>query len=176
MPVQLQTIRDDSAIRSSTRQHRCTASIRLIGAVLLEANDEWQLQHRYMQTEAMAELTPPTIDAAPTEIATIAAWPMAASLYRSLHHLDEVDGQLDTLREDSDLASYAAQSLGVFQEQPADVVLRVAPEAARGQVLDVPILRKRWGRSRTGRCWCAFAQAERWRCAGTCSPGEQRSA
>ena len=34
--------------------------IRLIGAVLLEANDEWELQHRYMQTEAMAELTPLT--------------------------------------------------------------------------------------------------------------------
>ena len=30
--------------------------IRLIGAVLLEQNDEWQLQHRYMQVEAMAEL------------------------------------------------------------------------------------------------------------------------
>ena len=30
-------------------------------------------QHRYMQTEAMAELTPPTIDAVPTQIATIAA-------------------------------------------------------------------------------------------------------
>jgi putative transposase len=30
--------------------------VRLIGAVLLEANDEWQLQHRYMQVEAMAEL------------------------------------------------------------------------------------------------------------------------
>jgi len=30
------------------------AIIRLIGAVLLEANDEWQIQHRYMQTEAMA--------------------------------------------------------------------------------------------------------------------------
>ena len=30
--------------------------IRLIGAVLLEHNDEWQLQHRYMQVEAMAEL------------------------------------------------------------------------------------------------------------------------
>ena len=30
--------------------------IRLIGAVLLEQNDEWQLQHRYMQVEGMAEL------------------------------------------------------------------------------------------------------------------------
>ena len=33
--------------------------MRLIGAVLLEANDEWQLQHRYMQVEAMAELLAP---------------------------------------------------------------------------------------------------------------------
>ena len=49
------------------------AIIRLIGAVLLEANDEWQLQHRYMQMETMAELTPTTIDAVATEIATIAA-------------------------------------------------------------------------------------------------------
>jgi putative transposase len=32
---------------------------RLIGAVLLEQNDEWQLQHRYMQLEAMAELLQP---------------------------------------------------------------------------------------------------------------------
>ena len=47
--------------------------IRLIGAVLLEANDEWQLQHRYMQTEAMAELTPLTIDAVPAQISTVAA-------------------------------------------------------------------------------------------------------
>jgi putative transposase len=31
------------------------AIVRLIGAVLLEQNDEWQLQHRYMQLEAMAE-------------------------------------------------------------------------------------------------------------------------
>ena len=47
--------------------------IRLIGAVLLEANDEWALQHRYMQTEAMAELTPPLIDAVPAQIYTVAA-------------------------------------------------------------------------------------------------------
>lgn len=33
--------------------------LRLIGAVLPEANDEWQLQHRYMQVEAMTELTAP---------------------------------------------------------------------------------------------------------------------
>jgi putative transposase len=32
--------------------------IRLIGAVLLEQNDEGQTQNRYMQVEAMAELTP----------------------------------------------------------------------------------------------------------------------
>jgi putative transposase len=47
--------------------------IRLIGAVLLEANDEWQTQNRYMQIEGMAELTPPTIDADTPQIATVAA-------------------------------------------------------------------------------------------------------
>ena len=47
--------------------------IRLIGAVLLEANDEWQLQHRYMQTEAMAEIIPTTIEAVPQQISTAAA-------------------------------------------------------------------------------------------------------
>src|SRR3954454_20053586 len=55
------------------------AIIRLIGAVLLEANDAWQLQHRYMQTEAMAELTPPTIDAVPDRLSTVAARSVAAS-------------------------------------------------------------------------------------------------
>jgi len=33
-------------------------------------------------------------------------------------------------REDFDLAAYAAQSFGVFQEEPVDVVLLIAPEAA----------------------------------------------
>ena len=38
--------------------------IRLIGAVLLEAKDEWQMQHRYMGVEAMGEMLnlPPTIE------------------------------------------------------------------------------------------------------------------
>jgi predicted DNA-binding transcriptional regulator YafY len=33
-------------------------------------------------------------------------------------------------REDYDLAAYAAQSFGVFQEEPIDVVLRFTPEAS----------------------------------------------
>jgi transposase-like protein len=37
--------------------------LRLIGAVLLEQNDEFQLQHRYMQVEGMAELMMATLDA-----------------------------------------------------------------------------------------------------------------
>jgi putative transposase len=58
----------------------CEASItRLIGAVLLEQNDEWQLQHRYMQVEAMAELTPPAVEPEPAQIPPQAAWPMATS-------------------------------------------------------------------------------------------------
>jgi putative transposase len=30
--------------------------------VLLEANDDWQLQHRYMQIEGMTELATPMIN------------------------------------------------------------------------------------------------------------------
>ena len=46
---------------------------RLIGAVLLEQNDEWLLQCRYMQAEGMAELTPPLIDADPAKLPPVAA-------------------------------------------------------------------------------------------------------
>jgi transposase-like protein len=46
--------------------------IRLIGAVLLENNDEWQLQHRYMQVEAMAELMNQTGDAEPRKLSAAA--------------------------------------------------------------------------------------------------------
>jgi transposase-like protein len=34
------------------------AIVRLVGAVLLETNDEWATQHRYMQLEPMGELLP----------------------------------------------------------------------------------------------------------------------
>ena len=47
--------------------------VRLIGAVLLEQNDEWQLQHRYMQVEAMAELLQPGTEADPLRLPPKAA-------------------------------------------------------------------------------------------------------
>jgi putative transposase len=47
--------------------------IRLIGAILLEANDEWQTQHRYMQTEPMADLMASSTDTAPAQITAEAA-------------------------------------------------------------------------------------------------------
>ena len=46
---------------------------RLIGAVLLEANDEWLLQHRYMQIEGMAGLAPAAIEEQITAIPPKAA-------------------------------------------------------------------------------------------------------
>jgi putative transposase len=46
---------------------------RLIGAVLLEQNDEWQTGHRYMQLEGMAELASPPAEAAAAQIPPKAA-------------------------------------------------------------------------------------------------------
>jgi hypothetical protein len=39
----------------------------------MEQHDEWQLQHRYMQLEAMAELTPANAEAEPRQIPPKAA-------------------------------------------------------------------------------------------------------
>ena len=47
---------------------------RLVGAVLLERNDDWQLQHRYMQVEGMAELDAPQLE----EGSTLQITPTAA--------------------------------------------------------------------------------------------------
>ncbi len=55
------------------------STMRLIGAVPLEANDEWQTQHRHMQTEAMAELRgPPLIEGEATPADTAEVTPQAA--------------------------------------------------------------------------------------------------
>ena len=48
--------------------------VRPIEAVLLEANDEWQLLSRYMQVEAMAELNRSTVE----EETTLQITPRAA--------------------------------------------------------------------------------------------------
>ena len=61
---------------------------RLIGAVVLEANDEWQLQHLYMQIEGMAELATPMINQQAPAITPQTALPMTTSdhtrIYTSL--------------------------------------------------------------------------------------------
>jgi len=49
-----------------------TSIVRLIGAVLLEQNDEWQLQHRDMRVEAMAELSTPASEVETRQIACAA--------------------------------------------------------------------------------------------------------
>ena len=46
---------------------------RLIGAVLLEQNDEWQTDRRYMQLEGTAELTTPAAEPEPAQIPPRAA-------------------------------------------------------------------------------------------------------
>ena len=68
--------------------------LRLIGAVLLEQNDEWQLQHRYMQVEGMAGLIPPTIDGEATPLPSAQITPQAArsKATQSTTKLHQLDG------------------------------------------------------------------------------------
>ena len=47
--------------------------VRLISAVLLEANDKWQTYQHYMQTEPMARLMAPGSTPQPIHISTKAA-------------------------------------------------------------------------------------------------------
>lgn len=47
--------------------------MRLVGAVLMEQNDEWQTQNRYMQVEGMVEMATPIIELQPPQITPKAA-------------------------------------------------------------------------------------------------------
>ncbi len=47
--------------------------VRLVGAVLLEQNDDWLTQNRYMQIEGMTEMASSAIDAQPLQITPKAA-------------------------------------------------------------------------------------------------------
>jgi putative transposase len=47
--------------------------VRLVGAVLMEQNDDWQTQNRYMQIEGFAEPVDKTADLKPLQITPKAA-------------------------------------------------------------------------------------------------------
>ena len=47
--------------------------MRLVGAVLMERNDDWQTQNRYMQIERFAEPADKTADLKPLQITPKAA-------------------------------------------------------------------------------------------------------
>ena len=47
--------------------------MRLVGAVLMEQNDDWQTQNRYMQIEGFAEHADKTADLKPLQITPKAA-------------------------------------------------------------------------------------------------------
>lgn len=75
----------DGAEGSKAAIKRVVGNIRLIGAVLLEINDDWVIQSKYMHIEGMAELA-----AMPEKNDVIAippkvAWPMPTSARRPIY-------------------------------------------------------------------------------------------
>ena len=83
-----------------------------------------------------------------------------------LFRFDAIHG-LDILDEPGgphfDLKAYAERSFGVFQEEPQEVVLRIAPPPRPTPAPSFSIRRKASATSRTARCWCASAPADCWR-------------
>src|SRR6202020_2698875 len=66
--------------------------VRLVGAVLMEQNDDWQTQNRYMQIEGFAEPADKTADLKPLQITPKAALTNDSFSYtRKLHHIDGPD-------------------------------------------------------------------------------------
>ncbi len=55
--------------------------------MLLEANDEWQTQNRYMQTEAMAEFAPTLLDAKTSKLPPPPPDQWPALLHTNFHHV-----------------------------------------------------------------------------------------
>ena len=52
---------------------RVRTQVRLVGAVLMEQNDDWQTQNRYMQIEGFAEPADKNADLKPLQITPKAA-------------------------------------------------------------------------------------------------------
>jgi predicted DNA-binding transcriptional regulator YafY len=78
-------------------------------------------------------------------------------------------------REDFSLSNYAAQSFGVFQEEPIDVVLRFTPEAAEDAERWLFHPSQNMTREGDDSLTVRFAQAVCRKCVGIYSRGERRS-
>ncbi len=92
--------------------------VRLIGAVLLEANDEWQLQHRYLGVEALAELLNPDLSNETLQLPhprPPEPWAASATPQNSttLTDVTEQDGSWDLGGADSYVATPARAPAGI---------------------------------------------------------------